>query len=62
MGSFKDNREALVLAFDYNFIAEDEFVLLYQANISKNFKNLFEENEPKTTEDAFCDFNEKTSD
>ena len=36
MGSFKDNREALVLAFDNNFIAEDEFVLLYQANISKN--------------------------
>ena len=36
MGSFKDNREALVAAFDNKFITENEFVLLYQEKLSKN--------------------------
>jgi hypothetical protein len=36
MGSFKENRKMLMLSFQNNWITEDDFVSLYQANCSKN--------------------------
>ena len=36
MASFRETREALLLAFDQNLINDEEFVLLYDLNRSKN--------------------------
>jgi len=36
MASFRDTREALLLAYDQGLINDEEFVLLYDINTSKN--------------------------
>ena len=36
MASFRETREALLLAYDEDLINDEEFVLLYNLNTSKN--------------------------
>ena len=41
MASFRETREALLLAYDEDLINDEEFVLLYNLNTSKNFDHLY---------------------
>ena len=45
MTSFKDARNLLLESYNDDFIDDDEFILLYEGNFSKNLEFLYEDYE-----------------
>ena len=57
MTSFRDTREVVVQCYDEGLVDDDEFILLYEANISKNPEFPYEEYERfdlEEMDDAEC--------